>query len=888
MEESLNKALSDFEANHAHECICGHNLIKKKCSSDNDTIWQCSLCKRILSDNDTIWQCERKVDVHKGRVINMCSKCISARAISRPNVMKGIETFGQILIEFYIAKRNSIIISDCTFMAQLLAERLNHPIYSKCHQISLNVLSVNLNDCEFYLNCLYNVGFKKSIDGKYLNFCEKVLQALFLSLIMILILLFDEPLPKIDNSYLLNTEINKYMQQYIRNNSCQLNECSCINNIMNVMKRYAAYIDTNNTKQQRLCIDRDVYGNNYNSVDLLNDFNHLSQYHAHHFEEIYKKMNHKIYKNNVCILSQCFSIRRHHRDRNKISNNEATLNDLYFIDEDVVSQQLLDRIHCYYFHAFDTGFKLNESEKQYVIGEQNKSKDECHKILASKLLMSRNQKDRSQRYKRQSRDRFTNLSKYNYGHRFYYWSKYQHYKQRQDPVSYQNVTESFINYWYIKSKYNSMKSELLKNSICYISLNQWQTLLNKAYCHLATKRAKSIYCSRKASAEWYDMKYDRLLTMDHVIAMLVYCNYTVLQSKFTDSCRKLNENESDLKLKQRHSEFYWMARRLRECAECFGMEFEMKVTNDKDPTQFDMEKRDIKVYHGVNKQFLFTSIYANIHVPFSTTSSYAVALSFCENKGMILDLTMKIIDWKINEDYNKTIVGCCDMSWISDYIHESEIFCIGGAQSFLFNTIIEPTGIDYVKYMNGLQQLTLQLTGPSKGISKEKQLSKQEKHMIFRLYAHQLWRSDVDRRHQYAYKFEGCPQYFRDILDLHFKNMTKIEFRERKYRVMNHFLRNDKGWIDMEKLKLLFPNVKEIVYYAVFALENDTSFFADSVFESILSLIVESNKLRKIRICIHPASQHYAKKWIQKYKQKFSKHYWIIKFQRQLCRVPTI
>eukprot|EP01084_Bolivina_argentea_P123751 219287_1 len=118
--------------------------------------------------------------------------------------------------------------------------------------------------------------------------------------------------------------------------------------------------------------------------------------------------------------------------------------------------------------------------------------------------------------------------------------------------------------------------------------------------------------------------------------------------------------------------------------------------------------------------------------------------------------------------------------------------------------------------------------------------------------------------------------------------MTKITFKERENKVMDHFLRNDKGWINMETVKILLPNIEEIVYYAVFALENDTSFFADSVFESILSLIVESNKLRKIRICIHPASQHYAKKWIQKYKQKFSKHYWIIKFQRQLCRVPTI
>ena len=81
----------------------------------------------------------------------------------------------------------------------------------------------------------------------------------------------------------------------------------------------------------------------------MNDFNHLLQSHSHEFEDIYVKMNDKIYNKNGCKLSKCALMRRHHRDRGKISENEQILNELYFENDDIVSQQLLDRIHCHYF-----------------------------------------------------------------------------------------------------------------------------------------------------------------------------------------------------------------------------------------------------------------------------------------------------------------------------------------------------------------------------------------------------------------------------------------------------------------------------------------------------------------------------------------------------------
>eukprot|EP01084_Bolivina_argentea_P174372 302060_1 len=227
MQELLNKALSDFETNQeeyqiteskitesSYQCICGHNLIETKYETSlyNSNRCYCDIGARIALVNDTLWHCERKDDIHRGG-FDICSNCIGSY---NPQISKKLVHFEETLQRTYIENRNSIMISDCTFMVQLLNEMLKHPNCSRYHRISLNILSINLNNLyhDFHLKCLYKAGFKTSVDDKYLKYelCENnktIIELVSLSLIMVLILLFDEPLPKMDNSYLLNTEVNK-------------------------------------------------------------------------------------------------------------------------------------------------------------------------------------------------------------------------------------------------------------------------------------------------------------------------------------------------------------------------------------------------------------------------------------------------------------------------------------------------------------------------------------------------------------------------------------------------------------------------------------------------------------------------------------------------------
>eukprot|EP01084_Bolivina_argentea_P180656 312114_1 len=142
-------------------------------------------------------------------------------------------------------------------------------------------------------------------------------------------------------------------------NCCEINNCLCLEIMQTLLTRYCQHTENN--------VVDDIYihiGNNYNSVDLLNDFNHLLSQHTNQFEVIYNRLN-RIYNGNGCDSCKCASIKRHYRDRSTIRNNENKLKELYFDMDNIVKQQLLDRIHCYYFHSYKLKNKQNERQYQF-------------------------------------------------------------------------------------------------------------------------------------------------------------------------------------------------------------------------------------------------------------------------------------------------------------------------------------------------------------------------------------------------------------------------------------------------------------------------------------------------------------------------------------------
>eukprot|EP01083_Nonionella_stella_P135289 411562_1 len=114
--------------------------------------------------------------------------------------------------------------------------------------------------------------------------------------------------------------------------------------------------------------------------DVLNDFLYLLEHHndEYSFQRLYELFG------GFCDINHCAAFQRNYR--NRANEHWDVTNPLYAnIDStDIVKQQIMDRIHCYYRHSFDMGYRLGIDEKQPEQKPKNKpSNEQDHPVLVS-------------------------------------------------------------------------------------------------------------------------------------------------------------------------------------------------------------------------------------------------------------------------------------------------------------------------------------------------------------------------------------------------------------------------------------------------------------------------------------------------------------------------
>eukprot|EP01084_Bolivina_argentea_P215050 365067_1 len=405
--------------------------------------------------------------------------------------------------------------------------------------------------------------------------------------------------------------------------------------------------------------------------------------------------------------------------------------------------------------------------------------------------------------------------------------------------------------WYIQNKYPTFKDEMVDNQIWCISLSQWINLVQKASIHIDSAHVKKIKCPRKQSAKFYEMKYGDVMQEQHLIAMMLYCNCDTLQKKLSETYRKKNSNESDEELKLRHRNYYFWARLLRENVECFG------TTKPKNK-EFTMS---VKLFCGINKEFTFKSMLANINGPLSTTTEFSVAVNFAQSEvetGLILELEMNTINWYYKSNEGREALNrltCFNCQWISDFSNEMEIFCIGGMNPFRFANITTAHGDDFTRYITALNQLTAIMSNDMNwsrypialgwsNVMRDcvdtvsiKPTSKFELQLVLRLLSHELY--TYEPNHPLAFEWKKCPEYVKKILHLHCTEVSRITFFEQKNEIYDTFFREKNGCIKLDVLTAVFPNISMISFYEI---QKDTSFIIGASFiESILEFISSHN-----------------------------------------------
>eukprot|EP01084_Bolivina_argentea_P028948 53768_1 len=74
-------------------------------------------------------------------------------------------------------------------------------------------------------------------------------------------------------------------------------------------------------------------------------------------------------------------------------------------------------------------------------------------------------------------------------------------------------------------------------------------------------------------------------TVQHLLSLMIYCNWTKLQYQFSKTYRQIKCNETKHNVKKRHSNYFWLGKYLKDSVNRFGDR--VVTTNIK------------KLYHGI-------------------------------------------------------------------------------------------------------------------------------------------------------------------------------------------------------------------------------------------------------------------------------------------------
>eukprot|EP01083_Nonionella_stella_P042130 113987_1 len=782
-------------------------------------------------------------------------------------------------------------VTTLKLLASIFRKILDNPQNDKYKHLNCKRIHKKFdNEC---MEWLYTAGFAKSHDNKQLILPKSNITNVRQVYDSLMLILENQPhyvLQKEMDSIILSHptfESNHLLKPHVLNHSipyhCQLDECLPLEIIGNVLKRYQLYIQSQGDLSgcTHTDIKRQIYnsiGNHYDDTELLNDYNHLLLHHASDFEHIYNILLAVVNACLPCSLKSCLLFIRNRRDRRQMPDD--VMKELYFNEDDpcIITQQLIDRIHCYFFHSLDTGYKIGNDEAQHILHsdepDQKVSDDTSytqHDLIVARIsdLILRKNKSLSRTLTVPTKflSNINLINKYDFGAncRYYYWDYYKNASESMDPFASRRMECGIIadqlKNWYIHPKYNNFKHELLNNQISRISEHQWKQLTIKANIHLGNEMMRNIFCARGRTAIYYGMHHGQPMNPNHLISMMIYCNYDYVQYKFTETFRKL-KSESDDQLKKRHSNFHFLGRFLREIVECFGMDAPSNVGC-------------IQLYHGVNKHFTFDSLHAFIAGPFSTTTNYSVAVNFADNTGLVIELSAVIGEWRMGisefeggDAYNR--MNCFDCRWISDFSNECEILSIGSLNKFYIENISNCTGMNYQIYIKAIHHMAQGLSirgGPDMKLALGCNIIKtnNELKMMYLLLRHHVFVKIPN--HPFARRFEACPEYVKTLLHHHCKCVTEItvqklsEYHKSTYtplRLKQHMmfkmiLVDQMDWLDLNVIIRLFPHVTSISY----AIHDDVLFLNAgppvSVFQLLLDFIKEqTSSLRRITIQIGP------------------------------------
>eukprot|EP01084_Bolivina_argentea_P196916 337541_1 len=551
----------------------------------------------------------------------------------------------------------------------------------------------------------------------------------------------------VDNTLYFGPELLNIMDE-----KCNLEKCSGLQTLQKLMNTY------------RNSEDDIIFEKNHISCILENFFHLISKHKTDdEYEYIYNQLG------GFCDIKKCKIFDRHYRNRNQL------LIQVQYIDL-IVKQHVIDKIHCYYSHSYDIGYRLDKQDKQSL---ENIHKQTDNIVTSDQLLhLSKiiSPKHRLYRTKRcvdtsQTTNKFiaymsfandnaensqnNNQKVYSFG--FEYAYDEEHWMKEDGHL--------------VSKKYKSLKKEVTDNPYSVMTIQQFMAELNKAKIHF-----DSYYC--KKNVQQPQLYHNRFpISKEHLLAIMIYCNYTELQFMFSQTYRKIASNESIQSVLNRHSNFYWWGKYLKQAVHYCG-----NKSNDCGIKAF---------YHGIDKNIMFPQYNiicgVSIYSPVSTSSSFEVAMNFATVNGLVFEFAIE------GNSFRRTCFSC---SWLSDYGNEAEYLFIQGSSKLFCNNIYHlTTGLEFAVILDALQFICT-IMDSSNEVTRIAPNRDKEK---IKLLARTILESQLSVKNSNFQRFESLHTYAQKLIDTYFNNQLEQHITQEFFKSKT-----------MDDLMTLFPNVVKV------------------------------------------------------------------------------
>ena len=189
----------------------------------------------------------------------------------------------------------------------------------------------------------------------------------------------------------------------------------------------------------------------------------------------------------------------------------------------------------------------------------------------------------------------------------------------------------------------------------YLPFGQYGKVWIKAKEYLKTNIAKSITTG--------DDFGNNPLHINHLVCIIMYCDYSELSRDFTVSFRKSHPFQVLSQIKRHNSMYYHWSKILKQLISQYGQCYDTKFVTGSNGL---LDRLTGPFFCGMSAVLSIPEFAMFIHSPLSTSIHLEVAMRFSGDRGMILEMD--------NSRGDCIFLRGMDVSWISRYREEEERF----------------------------------------------------------------------------------------------------------------------------------------------------------------------------------------------------------------------